>query len=132
MIAPDLELALRPSRVRRAAAGAALALGLLVAPLQALRLEAPWPLLLLPALALLPRFLPEAEARHLRLGDDRLVATTAAGPRGGRRAGRAAITALAIELPVRWDDGGRERLVVWRDAVDDPAYRRLARSLRRR
>lgn len=131
MPAPDVEVELRPSRLRRLAALIPCLLALLVAPSQALRLESPWPLLLLVALPLVLLHLPECAPRRLRVTGHEVQALTARAERRGCVDGPLALTGFALELPVCWDDGRRDRIVVWRDAVADADYRRLARILRR-
>lgn len=131
MRAPAVEIELRTSRLRRLAALVPCLLALLVAPAQALRLEAPWPLLLLVVLPLILLRLPECAPRRLRVAGREVRALTATSRLTGRISGPLALTRFALEFPVRWHDGRRDRIVVWRDAVDDADYRRLARTLRR-
>lgn len=128
----EVEFELRPSRLHRLATACLWALALVLAPVQALRLEAPWPLLLLIVLPLVLRGLPECVPQRLRVAGHAVEARTATGHRSGCVAGRLALTGWALEIPVRWNDGRRDRIVVWRDAVDDADYRRLARILRQR
>ena len=80
---------------------------------------------------LLLRLLPECVPRRLRIFGAEVEAVTASTRLVGTLAGPAAVTRFALELPVRWADGRRDRVVVWRDAVDDADYRDLARVLRR-
>ena len=128
---PALAFDVSPSRWRRGALWGLALLVLLAAPVRARGLEVPWPLLAVLALPLLPRLLPELEARRIELEGMTLRVETSIGERRGRVLGDAAITPFAVEIPVAWADAGHERLVVWRDAVDDASYRRLARALRR-
>lgn len=125
---PPLEIDAEPSRRRRLVGAAGVALVVLLVPLQALAQGSPWPLLALALLPLLPR---DVEPRRLRLAGEALSVELEAGRRSGRLAGVAAISAVAVELRVRWEEGGTSRLVLWRDAVDDAAYRHLVRRLRR-
>jgi hypothetical protein len=128
---PDVELALRTSRLRRLTTSVSWLLAVCIAPAQALRLESPWPLLLLIALPLVLLSLPECVPRRLRIAGAEVEAFTAESRRVGCLDGPLALTRFALEVPVRWDDGRHDRIVVWRDAVDDADYRRLARILRR-
>ncbi len=131
MPAPDVDVELRPSRLRRLAALIPCLLAMLVAPAQAVRLETPWPLLLLVVLPLVVLRMPECAPRRLSVTGLDVQALTATARRRGRIDGPLALTGFALELPVRWNDGRRDRVVVWRDAVDDADYHDLARILRR-
>jgi hypothetical protein len=130
--AEALEFDAAPSRWRRLVLASAAGLVVAIALLQALAPATPWPLRVLLVLPLLPRLCPELEARRIRLDGDALWVLAVDGPRPGTLDGAAAVTAVAVELPVRWEGGGRERLVLWRDAVEDAVYRRLVWRLRRR
>ncbi|TVS16128.1 MAG: hypothetical protein EA417_11420 [Gammaproteobacteria bacterium] len=108
--------------------------GCLLLLLAALLAHDPWPLLPLPAVVLLSLFAARSWDRVrgldfrpaslcLDLGDGRwhpVYPCTEA---------RVSRLALSIALR-RVDDGARIRLNVWRDAVDDATFRRLARIVR--
>ncbi len=125
---------LAPSRLARSLLLGAGPGGCLLLLLAALLARDPWPLLPLPAVVLLSLFAARSWDRVrgldfrpaslcLDLGDGRWQPV--------QPCGEARLSRLALSIRLRRvDDGTRVRLNVWRDAVDEATFRRLARMLR--
>ena len=101
-----------------------------VALWQSVRLEVPWPLLALVVGVLLTRRLVTLAPDRIRLLAQGIEVATAAGMRGAEVGRFRALTPLALEFELRWASGGRDHLIIWRDAVTEAEFRRLSRWLR--
>ena len=124
-----LEVALVRSRFRSAVVTLGWLLVAAASVAQVFRLEAPWPLLACPLLALALRGLPETRAERLDFDGTELHVDTPTGKRSGIWS-KGRVSPVAIEVPICWHRGGRDRVVLWRDALTDADFRAVARRMR--
>ena len=123
-----LEIVPAPSRYRVGLESLGFSLLACSAVGQAIHLAALWPLLACPALLMAMRWLPETRTAFVLDGSEIRVRTSE-----GVRVGlwsRGRVSPLAIEIPVHWQRGGHDRVVLWRDAVTDADFRAVARTTR--
>ena len=125
---PPFEITPAPSRW--GAGTTAFGWGLLVCAAvgQAVDLNVLWPLLACPVLLMTLRYAPETQSQFTFDGPV-IRARTSEGERVGNWS-KGHVSPLAIEVPVRWHRGGRGRVVLWRDAVSEADFRRVARRVR--
>ena len=130
-----MRIVLQPSRNARLLRATALPGALLVVFAALLATGDAWALTVLP-LVLLGACLLRADAapRAIDLrGASLQIRDRHCGPdawRAVRVRPGARVGAFAIELPVETSDGRRRRLTLWRDAMSEADYRRLARRVR--
>ena len=128
-----MSIPVRPSRLRRGLVRAGPPVSASLLALAALDTASFWPLLFLPLLV--PGFVALRRELPLRALDVTPDGVRIESPEGVGEIlalrDRAAVSGLAISLPVRRADGRRATLRIWRDAVSADDYRRLARRVRR-
>ena len=125
---PPLEITPAPSRLGAGTTAFGWVLLVYAAVGQAVDLNVLWPLFACPVLLMTLRYVPDTQSQFMFDGPV-IRARTSEGERVGSWS-KGRVSPLAIEVPVRWHLGGRGRVVLWRDAVSEADFRRVARRVR--